>query len=199
MSAIRTDTDYDKNSTILGNNQSALSGLLSNIGNDYKFLYFKPDSYGYPTGYGACYAPGEYSATTSSTSFPSVPMVPINTLLGTTQKLHTNESCKLNAALLQTSNKWAEQDAIKKWPESQIKTGLNFINVPGYLVTNTKYFIGKTPASSGTFAPNGGFTQTNIGTNSYSVEWYGFFKPTVTGNWTFTISSTKIIFIGLVT
>lgn len=189
MTSIRTDTDYDKNSTILGNNQRALSGLLTNIGSDYKFLYFKPDPYGYPTGYGACYAPGEYSAT------PPVPMVPINTVLNTNLKLHTNESCKLNAALLQTSKKWEEQDAIKKWPASQIKTGLNMINVTGYLGTNTKYFIGKTPASTGTFAPTSGFSQSNAGTNSYSVEWYGFFKPTVTGNWTFTISSTKNNFL----
>jgi hypothetical protein len=185
---INTNTDYDTNSNVLGN---SLNGLLSNIGTDYKFLYFKPDSNGYPTGYGACYASKENSGT------PSINMVPINTVLNTKQMLHTNESCKLNASLLQSANKWSEQKNINKWPSSQKSKGLSYNTVSGYFGTNVKYFLGQKPDAKGMATDFSAAANTNNTTNPYSIEWYGFFKPTITGNWTYTINSTKNNFLWL--
>lgn len=189
MATISTNTYYDTNSNILGNSQNQLAGLLNSIGSSYKFLYFKPDSNGYPTGYGACYASREYS------TGASVPMVPINTLTGTNKMLHTDESCRLNAALLQTNNKWKEQETLNKWPSSQIKPGLNFKSVTGYMGQNAKYFIGQTGTKTGLATDFSAAANTNGSTGAYSVEWYGFFKPLTTGNWTFTINSTKNNFL----
>lgn len=184
---IQTNTDYDNNSNVLGT-------LLSPIANDYKFLYFQPDSTsGYPTEDIGCHAPTEYNPNDKP-----INMVPINAILGTT-KLHTNESCKLNAALLQSKNKWTEQNAIKNWPASNIKNGLNVNKVVGYMSNNVKFFLGKNVAQKNVTTDFTSASNTNNTSAAYSVEWYGFFKPNINkpglNGYTFTINSTSNIFM----
>lgn len=182
--AIQTNTDYDNNSNVLG-------GLLSPLANDYKFLYFKPDSTsGYPTEDIGCRAPTEYNPADKP-----INMVPISAILGTTQKLHTNESCKLNAALIQTANKWTEQNTIKNWPAENIKNGLNVNKVVGYMSKNVKYFSGKNERQTTVTTDFTSAGNTNNTSAAYSVEWYGFFKPNINmqglNSYTITINSTS--------
>lgn len=188
-------THYDINS-------QKLAGSLSTIKDDYKFTYFKPpdptqSSQLNVTDLNMCYA---------GKNEPSVNMSDIGLYLNGPTVNHTNESCKLNAALLQSNRIMSDQqDIYKKTIENGLKKpGLNFNVVNGFYVGNAKYFLGKTVVHEGLATK---FDSIKNATNSlikdpnylkYSVEWYGFFCPSVSGIWTFNLSSTNksLIWVG---
>jgi hypothetical protein len=181
-------THYDTNS-------EKLSGSLSTIANDYNFTYFKPPDPRQPSQLNVadlnmCYA---------GKNDPSVQMTDISLFLNGPTVNHTNDSCKLNAALLQSNRIMSDQqDIYKKTIENGLKKpGLNFNIVNGYYVGNAKYFLGKNLVHQGLATK---FDTIQNATNSvitdptylkYSVEWYGFFCPSITGIWTFSLSSTN--------
>uniref|UniRef100_A0A6C0JH74 PA14 domain-containing protein n=1 Tax=viral metagenome TaxID=1070528 RepID=A0A6C0JH74_9ZZZZ len=184
-----TGTDYDNNSNVLNKLIANAAGKgITQLAKDYNFLYFQPDPNGYPTADVGCHAPSENDPSKSS-----VDMMPLN-------KLHTNESCKFNAALLQSKNKWTEQTKIKDWTASKIKPGLNENKVASDMGTNPKFFLA---ASGITKTINKNFNITNSTGGIYSCEWYGFFKPksqttptTTTANqYTFSVECTNKFFI----
>lgn len=177
-------TDYDTNSSKLRNS-------LFNIKTDYAFTYFKPDSSQISVAdLKLCYA-GKPET--------SVQMHDINIDLNGPQVYHTNKSCKLNASLLQAKYINTDQQNIfnKTLDNGLKKQGLQFIVVDGYSIGDPKYFLNKTSSYSGLatkFDTIANATTSLISDPNYlkySVEWYGFFCPPKTGNWTFKISSSN--------
>jgi len=177
-------TDYDTNSSKLRNS-------LFNIKTDYAFTYFKPDSSQITVAdLNLCYA---------GKPDPSIQMHDINIDLKGPQVYHTNKSCKLNASLLQAKYINTDQQNIftKTIANGLKKQGLKFVVVDGYSLGNPKYFLNKNSSYSDLatkFDTIANATKNLISDPDYvkySVEWYGFFCPPVTGNWTFKISSSN--------
>jgi GLEYA domain len=175
-------TDYDTNS-------SNLNASFANIKKDYGFTYFKPDA--------SQIGVADLNMCYSGRNAPSVTMNDVSIYTKGPQVYHTANSCKLNASLLQSQYIMSDQQNIyKKTLDNGLKkAGLNFIVVDGYYVGEPKYFLNKKSKYTGMATQ---FDSIINATNQiitdplyvkYSCEWYGFFCPSATGNWTFKINS----------
>lgn len=173
-------------------NAENLKRSLSTISSDYSFTHFTPPASNQlsRTNLNMCYA---------GKNDPTINMTDINLYLNGPTVYHSESSCKMNAALLQSKRIMTDQQKIysKTLENGLKKQGLNFNIVDGYYLGNAKHFLGKTIRHSGLARE---FNDKNNATNQlitdpnylkYSVEWYGFFCPSVTGLWTFTINSTN--------
>ena len=176
------------------NNARTLGKSLDNIPDTYEFAYFQPTpSYMTTTDLNTCY-----------NSDSKGEMKKIGDVLGTTNVMHTRDTCKFNAGMLQNRKK--KEDV--KLKSINKKNGLTYKIVNGYFNDDTKYFLNATVNSNGEsndfttifssankeLIPNDVPNTTNL----LSIEWYGYFMPPTTGDWTFGITSADscLIWVG---
>jgi hypothetical protein len=200
-------TESKKWSTNYDDNVEKLNKSLSTINKDYGFLYFQPSASSINTSnLDLCYVGTDSN---SSNPVPSVTMYNINNLIvGTSSNpYHTNDSCKLNAAILESQYVMSDEQKFKNKTKNP---GLNFNVINQYYNKDVKMFLkfSNNPSSSSSLNSyiysglatrfdniNNATNKLIIGKEKYSVEWYGFFCPSSTGNWTFTINSTNPAYI----
>jgi len=168
-------------------NGKALKQAVNDIQKDYSLVYFAPDSKSVgKLDTGRCMAVSEYD------NLPSVAMKQID------GNLHTPESCKLNAGMIQSTEKWQNFMGNKKTSNVIPERGLQYKVVEGYFADNPDFFKSAKILSTGTAknfdnitnSTNGYIQRPNSATqHRYSVEWYGIFTPPTTGLWHFTTAS----------
>ena len=175
---------------------------ITDIRKDYSLVYFAPDSKSVGTrDTGKCMAFSEYD------NLPSVAMKPLD------GNLHTQESCKLNAGMMQSDDKW--QNFMKyKTPSkasdelgssNTVERGLKYKVVEGYFADNPDFFKSAKVLSTGiaktfdniTNSTNGYIKTPDSATQQprYSVEWYGTFTPPMSGKWKFSTNSGNASYI----
>ena len=164
-------------------NGKALKQAVNDIQKDYSLVYFAPDSKSVgKLDTGKCMAVSEYD------NLPSVAMKQID------GNLHTPESCKLNAGMIQSADKWQNFMGNKKTSNVIPERGLQYKVVEGYFADNPDFFKSAKVLSTGiakkfdniTNSTNGYIKTPDSATqHRYSVEWYGTFTPKTTGPWHF--------------
>jgi hypothetical protein len=176
-------------------NANNLQKSLNNIPNDYEFVYFQPTQ-------------GNMHNTDLKTCYNGVSsgsMTKIGTVLGTSNVMHTRDTCKLNAGLLQSKKKLDDANMFKNVNKAQ---GLSFKIVSGYFNDNPKYFLSnKTTTVNIVQGSTQDFSSISSATNNSlikgnpdikSAEWFGYFIPTSTGDWSFGITSadSSLLWVG---
>lgn len=182
MQNIFDNTDYNNNLTKLKNN-------VKRLASDYGFSYFIPTTNNVYD-LNKCY---------SQDSSNNIVMNDISKYQKNSQPVyHTNSTCKLNATILQSKQKLDEKNKINNIVKNGgLKQGLSFKIIDKYYNGNSKFFL-NTNTNYNDIAVK--FDNLQTATNNkisnfstaYSIEWYGFFKPSMTGNWTFTLSTDNI-------
>ena len=183
-------------------NGEALKQGINDIRTDYSLVYFSPDSKSVGRlDTGKCMAFSEYE------KLPSVAMKKLD------DNLHTPDSCKLNAGMIQSDNKW--QNFMKNKTQSKasdelgssnaVERGLKYKVVEGYFADNPDFFKSATILSTGiaktfdniTNGTNGYIKMPDSATQQlrYSVEWYGTFTPPTSGKWKFSTNSGNASYI----
>ena len=183
-------------------NGTAFNQAINDIRKDYSLVYFAPDSKSVgKRDTGKCMAFAEYE------NLPSVAMKPLD------RNLHTHESCKLNAGMMQSDDKW--QNFMKyKTPSKAsdelgssniVERGLKYKVVEGYFADNPEFFKSAKILSTGiaktfdniTNSTNGYIKLSDSDTQQprYSVEWYGTFTPPTTGKWKFSTSNSNASYV----
>lgn len=177
-------------------NGKGLKQAVIDIKKDYSLVYFAPDSKSVgKLDTGKCMAFSEYE------NLPTVAMKPLD------GNLHTPESCKLNAGIIQSDDKWQNFMKHKKISNvipgrglpNTVERGLQYKVVEGYFADNPDFFKSANILSTGTAkkfdnitnSTNGYIKMPDSATQQprYSVEWYGTFKPPMSGKWKFAINS----------
>jgi hypothetical protein len=181
------------------NNSIALKKSLTDIPSTYEFDYFQPTpSFMSTTDLNTCY----------NTNANGV-MKKIGDVLGSTNVMHTRDTCKFNAGMIQNKKKIKDQSIIKNTNKTP---GLSYKIAKGFFYDDpSKFFLVK---SNGYIVSNGesnnftsitGSTNNELiysdvpnSTNASSAEWYGYFVPYIKGNWTFgiTCSDSCLLWIG---
>jgi hypothetical protein len=166
--------------------------LLSNINrfaSDYGFTYFIPSNNNVYD-FNKCY---------SQDSSNNVNMNDISNYQRNSQPVyHTNNSCKLNATILHSKQKFDEKKKIDDIIKSNgAKQGLTFKIIDKYYNGNSKFFLNSNVGYNDVAVKfdnlqNATNNQINSITTAYSIEWYGYFKPNIAGNWKFTLISDSI-------
>ena len=174
-------------------NAKKMEESISKINDNYNFVYFKPNSPNITeTDTNMCYTASEYGGSTLN-------MVPIEQILGTSSALHTKDTCKFNAGLIQKEK--TKQDQINLQNITR-KPGLNFKLVRDYFANNVAFFLDSPQIAQGI---TDDFTNISTAINAsitdsspYSVEWTGFFIPSQSGTWEFSIASdgVSLLWIG---
>jgi hypothetical protein len=177
------------------NNSAALEQSLNDIPTTYDFVYFQPTpSYIGTADLKTCY---------NSNSKGS--MKKIGDVLGSTNVMHTRDTCKFNAGMIQNKKRMKDQEMIKNANKTP---GLSYKIVNGYFNDDTTYFLNATILSNGKsndfksirVATNNTLINNDVpdSTNVSSVEWYGYFVPSMKGDWTFGITSSDscLLWIG---
>jgi hypothetical protein len=165
---------------------------ISAIRNNYSFTYFIPNEINVYD-LSKCYSPS------TSQNSPIIKMSDISNFQGngSQQVYHTHQSCKINATILQSSYLKNQKNIIRQIENTNggVKQGLPFKIVNGFYSNEPKFFLNSNIDYSDIAKD---FTNLNSATNgklninkpaTYSIEWYGFFKPSTTGIWNFTLSS----------
>uniref|UniRef100_A0A6C0DD18 PA14 domain-containing protein n=1 Tax=viral metagenome TaxID=1070528 RepID=A0A6C0DD18_9ZZZZ len=182
MSNFYDNTDYKKNKTELNNK-------ISRFASDYGFTYFMPTTTNIYD-LNKCY---------SQESSNSITMKDISNYQKNSQPVyHTNDSCKLNATILHSKQKSDEKKQIDDIIKNNgVKNGLSFKIIEGNYNANSKYFLNSKTDYNDIAVKfynlqNATNDKINTITTAYSIEWYGFFKPNMTGNWNFTLSTDTV-------
>jgi len=171
-------------------NATDLTNSVKNINNNYNFVYFNPDMKNTTeTNINTCYAAGEYNGS-------SLNMVPIEQLIGVNSGLHTKNTCKFNAGLLQKQKETVERNNLQNGVISKT-TGLNYKIVKGYFADEVAFFLDAVENANGitndftniVTSTNGKIEKVDGDQNQFSVEWTGYFIPTQSGNWELGITS----------
>jgi len=172
-----TDTTTSKD---FKENGVELKQAIKDIKKDYDLVYFVPNSNNIANiDTDKCMAVSEYD------NLSTVAMKPID------NHLHTEESCRLNVGMVQSSKSW--KDYMEKKPKINYVSGMNYKVVQGYFADNTKHFDTAKVLSSGiaksfkdvTTSTNGYITKPHGNQHQYSVEWTGTFKAAGSGRWSF--------------
>jgi hypothetical protein len=168
-------------------NGKALKQAIDDVGKYNSLVYFATDSKSVgKLDTGKCMAVSEYD------KLPSVAMKPLD------GNLHTPESCKLNAGIIQSTDKWQTFIGNKKTNNVISERGLQYKVVDGYFADNPDFFKSAKVLSTGvakkfnsiTDSTNGYIQRPNSATqHRYSVEWIGTFTPPTTGPWHFLTAS----------
>ena len=175
-------------------NGEALKQAINDIRTDYSLVYFAPDSKSVGRlDTGKCMAFSEYD------NLPSVAMKRLD------GNLHTSESCKLNAGMIRSDDKWQNFMKNKQISNALPERGLKYKVVEGYFADNPDFFKSATILSTGiaktfdniTNSTNGYIQSPNSATQQprYSVEWYGTFTPPTSGKWKFSTNSGNASYI----
>lgn len=171
-------------------NATDLTNSVKNINNDYNFVYFNPDMKNTTeTNIRTCYAASEYNGS-------SLNMVPIEQLIGVDSGLHTKDTCKFNAGLLQKQKETVERNNLQNGGISKT-TGLNYKIVNGYFADEVTFFLDAVENAHGitndftniVTSTNGKIEKADGDQHQFSVEWTGYFIPTQSGNWELGITS----------
>jgi hypothetical protein len=185
-------------------NGTAFNQSINDLKKDYSLVYFAPDSNSVGRrDTSKCMAFSEYE------NLPSVAMKPLD------GNLHTQESCKLNAGMMQSDDKW--QNFMKyKTPSkasddigtsNTVERGLKYKVVEGYFADNPEFFKSAKVLSTGIAKTFDNITNSTNGyiqmpdsakqpqPPRYSVEWYGTFTPPKTGVWKFSTNSGNASYI----
>ena len=191
MSNSWNNSDYKKNS-------DELKIMLKKLPKKYSFNYFIPDTIN-TYDLNKCY---NYSSDSSNNK---VDMKDISFLQENGQQVyHTNNSCKLNATILHSKNKMEEYKYVNNIIKNGgLKQGLSFKVVNGYYNSNPKFFLNSKEIYNSTLVTRfdniqNATNNSGISFTSYSIEWYGYLKPTNTGNWkiTLTTDTNSLLWIG---
>jgi len=170
-----------------------LKNDVSTINQNHSFSHFIPSQINVYD-LKKCYSP----PASQNQSSPVISMSDISNFQGSNsiQLQHTHESCKMNATILQSKYLLAEKKKIRQIEKNgSVKQGLPFKIINDFYSSNPKFFLNSNTSYSN-ITKN--FTNLQTSTNgildqnnyvSYSVEWYGYFKPNVTGLWNFKLSS----------
>jgi hypothetical protein len=182
MNNFYKNTDYE-------NNNKNLLKSIKRLASDYGFTYFVPNTINVYD-LNKCY---------SKDSSNNIIMNNISNYQKNSQAVyHTNDSCKLNATILHSKQKLDEKykinDIIKN---NGSKQGLSFKIIDGFYNGNSKYFLNDNKKYNNIAVKfdnlqNATNNIINTITTAYSIEWYGYFKPNVTGNWTFKLTTDRI-------
>jgi hypothetical protein len=182
MTNIYDNTDYNNNKIKLDNNIKTLTS-------DYGFTYFRPTitkKYDLKK----CY---------SQESSNSITMKDISNYQKNSEPVyHTERTCNYNAGILHSKQKLDEKNQINNIIKNNgVKQGLSFKIIDGNYNANPKYFLNsKTDYNdiAVKFDNLQNATNNKINTieSDYSIEWYGYFNPNMTGNWTFTLLTDNI-------
>jgi len=182
MSNYYDNTDYKKNKTELNNK-------INRFASDYGFTYFMPRATKVYD-LNKCY---------SQESSNSINMKDISNYQKNSQPVyHTNYTCKLNAGILHSKQKLDEKKQINDIIKNNgVKQGLSFKIIDGNFNTNPKYFLNSNThyndiAVKFDNLQNATNNKINTIKTAYSIEWYGYFKPNMTGNWKFTLSTDTV-------
>ena len=182
MSNVYDNTDYNNNKIKLDNN-------IKRLASDYGFTYFSP---GITKKYdlNKCY---------SQESSNSITMKDISNYQKNSEPVyHSERTCNYNAGFLHSKQKLDEKKQINDIIKNNgVKQGLSFKIIDGNYNANPKYFLNsKTDYNdiAVNFDNLQNATNNKINTikSAYSIEWYGYFKPNMTGNWTFTLLTDNI-------
>lgn len=177
------------------NNDRELKKSLDDVPNDYEFVYFQPTpSYVSNVDLKTCYNSNSSGA-----------MTKIGEVLGASNVMHTRDTCKFNAGMYEVKKKINDQ---KKISSLNKNAGLSYKISQGYFNDDPKYFLNATAVSSGqvtdftsiSSATNNSMAPSDAPntTNLQSVEWFGYFIPPSSGNWTFglTTADSGVIWVG---
>jgi hypothetical protein len=177
------------------NNSAALEQSLNDVPTTYEFVYFQPTpSYIGTADLKTCYN-SNYNGS----------MKKIGDVLGSTNVMHTRDTCKFNAGMIQNKKRMKDQEIIKNANKTP---GLSYKIVNGYFNDDPNYFLNTTILSNGKsndFKNISGSTNNMLinndvpdSTNVSSVEWYGYFIPSIKGDWTFGVTSSDscLLWIG---
>jgi len=182
MNRFYDNTDYD-------NNRNNLLKNIYRLTTDYGFTYFAPNTINVYD-LNKCY---------SQDSSNNIYMKDISNYQKNSQPVyHTNNTCKLNATILHSKQKLDEKNKINNIIKNNgAKQGLSFKIIDKYYNGNSKFFlnsnIGYTDiAVKFDNLQNATKNKINTISTAYSIEWYGYFKPNMTGNWKFTLSTDNI-------
>jgi len=182
MNNIYDNSDYSNNKKKLLNN-------ISRFASDYGFTYFIPSNTNVYD-FNKCY---------SQDSSNNVTMSDISNYQRNSQPVyHTNSSCKLNATILHSKQKLDEKKNIDDIIKSNgAKQGLTFKIIDKYYNGNSKFFLNSNIGYNDIAVKfdnlrNATNNQINTVTTEYSIEWYGYLKPNIVGNWKFTLLSDSI-------
>lgn len=179
--------DYDNSD--YNNNKIKLNNNINRLASDYGFTYFIPstiDVYDL----NKCY---------SQDSSNNIIMKDISNYQKNSQPVyHTNNTCKLNATILHSKQKLDEKNKINNIIKNNgAKQGLSFKIVDKYYNGNSKFFLNSNISYNDIAVKfdnlqNATNNKINTISNAFSIEWYGYFKPNMTGNWTFTLLTDNI-------
>jgi hypothetical protein len=195
-------------------NYNALQKSLSTIDSDYGFTYFTP-TINNVTDISKCFTPYKSNNAVTNTKLN---LKDISYFQGPNSKqvFHTNNSCKLNASILQSKKKMNEQINIAEIIKNgNIKNGLYYEILNDYYADDTKYFVRSLLASNPQSYKNENpeiiykgisvkFDNINNSINNsitdpnyseYTVQWSGFFKPSISGVWTFSLSNNNASYL----
>lgn len=176
------NTDFDKN-------KKELTNKINRLASDYGFTYFIPNTINVYD-LNKCY---------SQESSNNISIKPINNYQKNSQPVyHTNHSCKLNATILDSKQKLVEKGKINDIIKNGgLKQGLSFKIIEDFYNGNPKLFLNSNKSYNDIAVKfdnlqNATNNKINTITTAYSIEWYGYFKPNMTGNWTFTLLTDNI-------
>jgi hypothetical protein len=171
-----------------------LKNDVSKLNQNYSFTHFFPPGKINASDLKKCYSPPG----SQSQSSPVITMSDISKYQGRKlmQLEHTHESCKMSATFIQSRYLLYLEFLIKRIEENGgVKQGLPFKIINEFYSSDPKFFL-KSNSNHSTITTD--FTNLQTSTNgilnqnsyaSYSIEWYGYFKPNVTGLWNFKLSS----------
>lgn len=151
---------------------------IDNVKTQYKLLYFVPKSQNVQS-----VDTGKCVVLPSSGDPTTAQLQPLD------NNLHTEESCKLNAGLLQSEQSW--KDFVANAGKGRGVRGLNFKVVQGYFNNNPQHFNSAQTLGTGVATRFSNIRQSTNGMvdpywkrrHQYSVEWTGTFTPKGTGMW----------------
>jgi hypothetical protein len=182
MNNIYNNTDYNNNKIKLTNN-------INRLASDYGFTYFVPSTINVYD-LNKCY---------SQDSSNNIIMKDISNYQRNSQPVyHTNNSCKLNATILHSKQKLYEKNKIINIIKNGgLKQGLSFKIIDKYYNGNSKFFLNSNISYDDIAVKfdnlqNATNNKINTISTAYSIEWYGYFKPNMTGIWTFTLLTDNI-------
>ena len=163
----------------------------------YSYVYYEPSIPAVSTQDKGCVLPSE------GISGYELKMTPLD------NNLHTFETCKFGASVKFSEFKMNEKIKISEGDIVK-KHGLPFKIVSGYFADNTSFFIGKPNINNSNDKISIDFSSLNTALGGsplnllddtritainelkghiFSIEWYGHFVPTITGQWEFYLES----------
>jgi hypothetical protein len=195
-----TDISANKNA------ENLTKDLKYAFNKQYQYVYFSPTpSFMKSTDLKSCYAPNNNANAMMSIG----DYYRKNNIPNVSDVLHTRDTCKFNAGLIQSKNRSVEEKKIRN--ELKKTPGLTLTIAKGYFKSdadsnpNPGFFLNPNTIKTSIGSQATDFTNIQAATNNMlstgtpqSFEWFGYLIPDVNGLWTFTVNNTDtcLIWIG---